>query len=148
MKIKKIQRSDCEINLALETFGDMWSLLIVRDIVYYGKKTYGEFLESKEGIATNILANRLAHLEQKGILVKNPCKEDKRKEIYTLTERGLGLIAVLLEIARWSVQHDPACSASHAWLDVLSGDKEEIDKKVRSLVQNGGSIFVGDGRLV
>ena len=107
MKQKQYRRSDCPINFALETFGDMWSLLIVRDIVYFGKKTYGEFLESDEGIATNILASRLAQLEQKGVLLKKPHDTDKRKEVYALTEKGLDLIPILLELANWSAQHDP-----------------------------------------
>src|SRR6266516_2955941 len=70
MKHTHQRRSDCPINFALELFGDPWSLLIIRDIVYFGKKTYGEFLASEEGMATNILASRLAHLEHQGLLVK------------------------------------------------------------------------------
>src|SRR5437868_11918581 len=99
MKTKQHRRSDCPISVALETFGDTWSLLIVRDMIYFGKKTYGEFLESQEGIATNILASRLAQLEQKGILSKKPDAADKRKEVYSLTETGLDLIPILLEMA-------------------------------------------------
>ena len=72
MKHKYQRRSGCPINFALETFGDPWSLLIIRDMVYFGKKTYSEFFASEEGIATNILASHLAHLEQQGILVKKP----------------------------------------------------------------------------
>src|SRR5947209_10805018 len=99
MKHTEHRRSDCPINFALETFGDTWSLLIIRDIVYFGKKTYGEFLESEEGMATNILASRLTRLEQQGILVKKPSPLDKRKEEYALTERGLDLVPVLVEMA-------------------------------------------------
>src|SRR5947208_6372448 len=106
MKHTNQRRSDCPINFALETFGDMWSLLIIRDIVYFGKKTYGEFLASEEGIATNILASRLALLEQKGMLVKKPHEEDKRKEMYVLTEKGLDIIPILVEMANWSAQYD------------------------------------------
>src|SRR5262245_20202306 len=95
MKHTQHRRSDCPINFALETFGDSWSLLIIRDIIYFGKKTYGEFLASEEGMATNILASRLARLEEQGILVKNPLEQDKRKEEYVLTEKGLDLIPVL-----------------------------------------------------
>ena len=80
----------------------MWSLLIIRDIVYFGKKTYGEFLASDEGIATNILGSRLIHLEQKGILVKKPHDADRRKEEYVLTNKGLDLIPILLEMAGWA----------------------------------------------
>ena len=87
MKHKYQRRSGCPINFALETFGDPWSLLIIRDMVYFGKKTCSEFFASEEGIATNILASRLAHLEQQGILVKKPQDTDERKEMYVLTER-------------------------------------------------------------
>src|ERR1700740_1167472 len=98
MKKKQQRRSDCPINFALETFGDSWSLLIIRDMVYFGKKTYGEFLESEEGMATNILASRLARLEQQGILLKHPSPSDKRKEEYVLTEKGLDLIPFLVDM--------------------------------------------------
>src|SRR4029079_17776890 len=101
MKKKQPRRSDCPINYSLETFGDLWSLLIVRDIVYFGKKSYGEFLESDEGIATNILADRLEQLEAKGILLRRPHPSDKRKELYELTDKGLDLIPILLELANW-----------------------------------------------
>jgi DNA-binding HxlR family transcriptional regulator len=97
MKHTQHRRSDCPINFALETFGDTWSLLIIRDIVYFGKQTYGEFLASEEGIATNILANRLARMEQQGILMKLPHPTDVRKERYVLTEKGLDLIPVILD---------------------------------------------------
>ena len=105
------RRSHCPINFALETFGDPWSLLIIRDIVYFGKKTYKEFLASEEGMATNILASRLAQLEQQCILVKKPSEHDSRKEEYVLTEKGLNLIPVLVEMANWSAQHDPHTAA-------------------------------------
>ncbi len=67
-------RSGCSVNYGLEIFGDKWSLLIVRDIVFAGKKTYGEFLNSEEGFATNVLASRLAFLEEQGILSKTPSR--------------------------------------------------------------------------
>ena len=81
--------------------------VIIRDIVYFGKKTYREFLASEEGMATNILASRLRSLEQQGILVKKPSEQDKRKEEYVLTEKGLDLIPVLVEMANWSAEYDP-----------------------------------------
>jgi DNA-binding HxlR family transcriptional regulator len=148
MKQKQPRRSDCPISFALETFGDMWSLLIVRDIVYFGKKTYGEFLESDEGIATNILASRLAQLEQKGVLLKRPHDRDKRKEVYVLTEKGLDLIPILLEMAGWSAQHDPQTSAPQAWIAMVNADKETMVRRIRETVQRGGSIFVGPDSVV
>src|SRR5262249_30239537 len=143
MKHKHHRRSDCPINFALETFGDSWSLLIVRDIVYFGKKTYGEFLESDEGIATNILASRLAQLEQKGLLLKKPQEGDKHKVLYVLTEKGLDLIPILLELAAWSAQHDPQTAAPQAWIARVNADKATLKRCIRETVQRGGSIFVG-----
>jgi len=137
------RRSDCPISFALETFGDRWSLLIIRDIVYFGKKTYGEFLDSDEGIATNILASRLAQLEENGILVKQPCDADKRKEFYFLTEKGLDLIPVMLDMADWSARHDPQTGAPAAWIDMVRADRDNIIALIRENVRNGGSIFVG-----
>jgi DNA-binding HxlR family transcriptional regulator len=126
----------------------MWSLLIVRDIVYFGKKTYGEFLDSDEGIATNILASRLAQLEEKGILVKRPHETDRRKEVYELTKKGLDLIPVLLELASWGAQHDPQTSAPKEWINLVNAEKEKMTKLIRTTVQNGGSIFVGPDSVV
>lgn len=95
-------RSNCPVNYGLESFGDKWSLLIVRDMVFWGKKTYGDFLKSDERIATNILAARLVALEKEGIISKETHPSDKRKEIYSLTEKGLELIPLLVEIVAWS----------------------------------------------
>ena len=95
-------RSNCPVNFGLETFGDKWSLLIVRDIIFWGKKTYGDFLGSDEGIATNILASRLAKLEENGIISREKHAADKRKDLYILTEKGKELIPLLVEIVAWS----------------------------------------------
>lgn len=148
IKNKQRRRSDCPINFSLETFGDMWSLLIVRDIVYFGKKTYGEFLESDEGIATNILANRLVRLEQKGILIKTPDAADKRKERYSLTEKGLDLIPILLELASWGARHDPQTDAPPEWIALVNANKEKMIRLIRAAVQRGGSIFSGPDSVI
>ena len=148
MKKKQQRRSDCPINFALETFGDTWSLLIIREIVYFGKKTYGEFLELEEGIATNILASRLAQLEQKGILVKKPSETDKRKEVYSLTEKGLDLIPILLELASWGAQHDPQTGAPQEWIALVNANKKKMIRLIRETVQRGSSIFSGPDSVV
>jgi DNA-binding HxlR family transcriptional regulator len=124
-------KSHCPINFSLETFGDTWSLLIVRDIVYFGKKTYGEFLESEEGISSNILASRLVHLEQKGILIKKPHESDKRKEIYLLSEKGLDVIPILLEMAGWGAKYDPKTDAPQNWIAVVNADREMMIGLIR-----------------
>ena len=95
-------RSNCPVNFGLEAFGDRWSLLIIRDIIFWGKKTYGDFLRSDEQIATNILASRLASLEASGIVLKVPHSTDKRRDVYQLTAKGLDLIPLLVEIISWS----------------------------------------------
>lgn len=147
MKKMKRMRSDCPINFSLEMFGDAWSLLILRDIVYFGKKTYGEFLASDEGIARNILADRLAQLQQKGILVKRPHPTDKRKDVYELTEDGLDVIPILLDMAEWGVRHSTSTSAPKEWLEAVRAHREEIIQLIRETVQRGGSVFVGEGSV-
>ena len=148
MKHKQQRRSDCPINFALEIFGDPWSLLLIRDIVYFGKKTYGEFLASEEGMATNILANRLAQLEQHGILVKKRSETDKRKEEYILTDKGLDLIPLLVDMANWSAEHDPQTAAPAAWIALMKADRERMLRLIRETVQSGHAVFVGEQSLL
>ncbi len=148
MKHTHQRRSDCPINFALETFGDPWSLLLIRDIVYFGKKTYGEFLASEEGMATNILASRLVRLEEQGILMKKPSEQDKRKEEYVLTEKGLDLIPVLVEMANWSAEYDSHTGAPAAWIALMRADREKMIGLIRETVQSGSSVFVGEKSLL
>lgn len=140
-------KSHCPVNFALETFGDAWSLLIVRDIVFWGKRTYKEFLASDEAISTNVLAARLAHLEQRGILSREPHGSDRRREVYTLTEKGLGLIPVLLEMSGWSARNDPDTTAPQAFVDAVYADRATMFAAVQDVVRRGGSLF-GEGGLL
>lgn len=144
---KKQRRSDCPISFGLETFGDLWTLLLIRDMVYFGKQTYGEFLESDEGIATNILADRLTQLDANGILTKQRHPKDKRKEIYRLTEKGLDLIPIVFEIAMWGAKYDPQTGAPQDWLELVKGDREKIIQLTREAVQNSRSVFAGENNL-
>jgi DNA-binding HxlR family transcriptional regulator len=141
----KALRSHCAINYGLEVFGDRWSLLIIRDIIFAGKKTYGQFLKSAEGIATNILAARLAFLEEQGILARTPNPADGRKDLFTLTEKGLDLIPIVLHIGLWSVRHDAESDARFhtAFVARLSQDPVQLGEEVKSLVRSGGCIFPG-----
>jgi len=82
------RRSDCPLNAALEVFGDQWSLLIVRDLMFKCRNTYAEFLEGGENIATNILANRLQRLEEAGIVTKRRHASDRRRHVYQLTVKA------------------------------------------------------------
>lgn len=113
------RRSTCPINASLEVLGDRWSLLIVRDMLFGGARTYRDFLASDEKIATNILANRLARLQQCGIISSQPNPEDGRSLVYRLTPKGLDLVPVLMELSRWGTRHEagePPPGILDAWL--------------------------------
>ena len=100
-------RSHCPVSLALEAIGDPWSLLILRDLILRGKTRYHEFLVSEEGIATNILADRLARLERQGLISKADDPDDKRQFRYRPTRKGLDLLPIIFEMARWSRKYHP-----------------------------------------
>lgn len=134
-------KSHCPVNFALETFGDPWSLLIIRDIAFWGKRLYSEFLDSEESISTSMLATRLAHLERKEILRKEPCPTDKRKEMYTLTEKGIALIPILLEMSGWSATYDPESTAPKSFVAAAYADRTKIFAMAQDKVRQGGSLF-------
>ncbi len=125
------RRSDCPISFALDIFGDKWSLLVLRDLMFKGKSSYGEFLKSEEGMATNILADRLRVLEYAGIIRKTASKQDKRKDIYKLTAKGIDLLPVLVEIVLWSAKYDPETAAPKEFIANAHDDKEKLLRKIR-----------------
>ena len=102
-------RSDCPIGCSLDVFGDKWSLLIIRDIMLRGKLSYSEFLASEEKIATNILVNRLSVLEAEHILSKRVSPTNKSKFIYSLTEKGIDLLPIIIEIMDWGAKYNANC---------------------------------------
>ena len=104
-KMKK--RSDCPISCSLDIWGDKWSLLIIRDLIFSKKCRYTDLLKSKEGIATNILATRLQTLEENKIIEKSDDPESKSKGYYKLTQRGIDLLPILIEIHLWSEKYFP-----------------------------------------
>lgn len=100
--MKKSFRCDCPITSALDVLGDKWTLVIVKQMLIDGKKTFKDFIESEEAIATNILTSRLKSLEDNGILKRVNLPSNKKSKHYNLTEKGLGLTPVILEMAIWS----------------------------------------------
>ncbi len=129
----------CPVTFALDVFGDRWSLLIIRDIVFKGKRRYSDFTRSPEGISTNILANRLARLEDEGILTRRPDPASPTRRIYILTEKGEALIPVLLEIVNWSASFDPASAGRSPIIDGAPADllhrlRHDRDALLRALV--------------
>ncbi|WBX75760.1 helix-turn-helix domain-containing protein [Tenacibaculum ovolyticum] len=95
-------RSTCPISSALDIIGDKWSLLIIRDMMFSGKKTYTEFVNSSEKISTDILSNRLLKLVALELISKGKMEGNKKTNIYKLTQKGKELLPIILEIAQWS----------------------------------------------
>lgn len=123
---KMARKSDCPIHFAAEIFGDRWTLLILRDLMFKGKKNYGEFLNSEEKIATNILADRLASLEQTGIVSKKTDENHKSKWIYSLTEKGRDLLPVLTEIIVWSAKYDADTAADAGFVEMARTNRAAL----------------------
>ncbi len=110
-------RSGCPVSVSLDLLGDRWSLLIVRDMMVRGYRTFREFQRAGEGIASNILTDRLQRLEEGGILTREPAAEDGRSTHYRLTAKGIALAPVLLEMLIWGAHHektDAPCAAIEA----------------------------------
>ena len=105
-KPKLKRRSGCPVSISLEMLGDRWSLLIIRDLMVRGFRTFKDFQGSSERIATNILADRLRKLEAAGIVNAETEKRDGRKVNYRLTEKGIDLAPVLLELLVWGARHE------------------------------------------
>jgi len=137
-------KSNCAINYTLEIIGDPWSMLIVRDIVYYGKRTFGEFLSSDEGIATSALYRRLIELENKGVIYKQESSIDKRKVEYGLTEKGLGLVPILLDMADWGAQHDADTGASLDWIQYVRTHRQRAIQKVQQAIKSKKALFTNN----
>lgn len=123
------RRSGCPLNASVEMLGDRWSLLIIRDMMLRGFRTYKEFLESYEGIATNILADRLQKLVAHGILTTERDPSDGRKLIYLLTAKGIDLAPVLTEMVLWAAAHED--TENQALVRQMQKDKEQFLAAVR-----------------
>jgi DNA-binding HxlR family transcriptional regulator len=120
-------RSYCPINLSLEIFGDTWTLLVLRDMMFAGKRHFRELLHSDERISSNILADRLARLVEQGLLTKADDPTHKQKAIYSLTEKGIALLPVVVQIGAWGSRWVP--------------DAKKLDapaRKVLREIQEGG----------
>jgi DNA-binding HxlR family transcriptional regulator len=129
-KSRPPRRSGCPIGIALDIFGDTWSLLIVRDLMFKGFRTFNEFLGAGEGIASNILTNRLSRLETAGILTKKADPDDARRFQYRLTEKGIDLAPTLVEIVLWSARHEDT-DAPPGTVRMMRNHREEVLKDVR-----------------
>ena len=123
------RRSGCPLNASVEMLGDRWSLLIIRDMMLRGLRTYKEFMENYEGIATNILADRLRKLMAYGIITSQPDPADGRKRTYLLTAKGIDLAPVLTEMVLWAAAHED--TENQALVRLMRADKQRFLAGVR-----------------
>ena len=137
--MRKTFRSSCPIASTLDILGDKWSLVIIRDMLIRGKKTYKEFSLSEEKIATGILASRLKQLESFGFITKRKLPENQKENIYLLTEKGIDLAPIVVEITMWADKymsvHNPEV---HSYKDLIKSKNSAINtiqKKYRKVVE-------------
>ncbi len=129
-KPKSKRRSGCPVSISLEKFGDRWSLLIIRDLMVRGYRTFKEFQDSGEGIASNILTDRLQNLEASGIITAEVEEADARRVNYRLTKKGIDLAPVLLELLIWGARHEET-SAPCALIVQMENCREQVLAEVR-----------------
>jgi len=148
MPVKKRpqRRSSCPVNVSLEIFGDRWSLLIIRDLMLRSYRTYKELLSSDEGIATNILAERLKRLEAAGIISTSRDAEDRRKVVYRLTAKGIDLAPIIVELILWGAQHEPTGAPPAAIRKMRAGRQHFLSEIRRNWEEGGTAVFIASAR--
>lgn len=125
---KAKKRSECPISCSLDIFGDKWSLLIIRDMMFFNKSTYGDFLKSEEGIATNILASRLQGLEENKLIEKLEHPDSKAKVLYKLTQKSIDLLPIIVEIHLWAEKYFDIPAELRTLLKEAKKGKDEFIK--------------------
>ena len=133
-KGKVLWRSGCPLNASVEMLGDRWSLLIIRDMMLRGSKTFKDFLESHERIATNVLTERLRKLEGFGVIRAEKDPQDGRKINYVLTENGIGLAPVLTEMVLWAAAHEK--TENPGLVRAMRKDKDGFNRAIREQWEN------------
>ncbi|WP_413998170.1 winged helix-turn-helix transcriptional regulator [Flavobacterium sp. W1B] len=133
------KRSDCPISCSLDIWGDKWSLLIVRDLMYAKSCTYGDFLKSEEKIATNILASRLKLLEENNMIEKSDHPDSKAKVLYKLTQKGIDLLPIMIEINLWADKYFVLPPAKKAELKEIRKDKDAFIKSATKELKKSSS---------
>ena len=136
MKTKK--RSDCPVSNSLDIWGDKWSLLIIRDLMFAKQCTYGDFLKAEERIATNILASRLLSLEENKLIEKLDHPESRAKVLYRLTKKGIDLLPVMIEINLWAEKYFPIPADRKAMLKEVKKDKAAFIKSITKELEKQG----------
>ena len=135
VQLRSKRRSGCPVGISLDIVGDRWTLLVVRDLMVRGLRTFKDFQHSGEGIASNILADRLRKLEAAGIISAESEPEDARRVYYRLTESGIDLAPVLAELLLWGARHEKT-STPPELIARLESDRESFLAEVRRRWQN------------
>jgi DNA-binding HxlR family transcriptional regulator len=130
--MSRVNRSHCPIAFALDVFGDKWSLLILRDLIFKDKARFEDFLNSDEGISTNILADRLQKLKLAGLIKSKSDEMNGRKVIYRPTSKALDLVPMILEMIAWSAKYDSQTGAPKEFLEMLKNDRKRLIRQVRA----------------
>ncbi|MEV6767327.1 helix-turn-helix domain-containing protein [Nocardia sp. NPDC051030] len=136
-------RSDCPFNYMTEILGDKWSLLIIRDMILAGKSTYGEFAASEEGISTNILASRLRHLEDVGLISRSLDPTNHSKYVYGPTERSVDLVPMLVDIMLWSAKYRPIPEDKKDLVAQALRDREKLITDIQEMARARVSLHPG-----
>ena len=122
--------SGCPVRFSMSQFGDKWSFLILRDLMFKGRKYYNEFLEAGEGISTNILANRLADLESNSLVSKRQDTIKRSKYVYRLTEKGIALMPMMLSMIDWAEKYDDQTEVPQEFVKSLREDPIKLQKEL------------------
>lgn len=128
---KPTWRSPCPLNIALEIFGDRWTLLILRDMLLKDRSTFRDFQSAGEGIATNILSARLKMLTEQGIITSTRSEEDGRVVRYRPTSKGLDLLPTIVEMIVWGAKYEQT-AASRKMIDRLTNEREAFIAQTRA----------------
>jgi DNA-binding HxlR family transcriptional regulator len=128
------RRSNCPISFSLDIFGDKWALLVLRDIMFYNRTRFSDFMP-REHIATNILADRLAKLEVAGLITKQRDPKTRTQIIYDVTPRGWALLPVLIELTLWGLEYDPESLASAEFVQHSRDEKPKVVREISRSVK-------------
>ncbi len=122
--------SGCPVRFGMSQFGDKWSFLIIRDLMFKGRKYYHEFIEAGEGISTNVLATRLADLESNGIINKSRDPVKGSRFIYTLTQKGIELMPMMLAMMDWAEKFDAETEVPQEFIKKLRSDPNKLQQEI------------------
>lgn len=133
-------RSTCPLNFALEIFGDRWTLIVLRDLLLKSRRRYGELLACEEGIATNVLADRLKRLEQRGLLTKERDAADARQYVYRPTQQAVALVPMLVEMTVWGARNSKHSSVDRDFIRRFETDRAQLVADIQEQIRRESGV--------